>query len=163
MSHNYAKIGISAFFGILSAYMGWASVPLILLLVLMLADYGTGIAAAWIKGTLSSRKSISGILKKVGYLAVIAVGMTCDFLIEYGLTAIGQSVSVSFAVGLVIIIWLILNECLSILENLSEMGVPVPGFLCGIVNRLKIVSEKKMTEEEQLKDESDQTKGVKKE
>lgn len=140
--NSATKLSVSTFLGILSAYLGIAAVPLILLLILMLVDYGTGIGAAWMTGTLSSRKSILGILKKVGYLAVIVVGVVCDFLIEYALSAIGQQIAVSYAVGLVIMIWLILNECISILENLSTMGVPFPGFLRGIVKRLKVVTEK---------------------
>lgn len=142
MSENIAKFSVATIVGILSAYFGVVSIPLILLFILILIDYGTGIAVAWLNGTLSSRKSISGILKKVGYLAVIVVGVTCDFLIEYALAAIGQQISITYAVGLVIIIWLILNECISILENLSMMGVPFPGFLKGIVKRLKVVTEK---------------------
>ena len=139
---NTVKLSISTFLGILSAYLGIAAVPLILLLILMLLDYGTGIGSAWMTRTLSSRKSILGIIKKVGYLAVIVVGVVCDFLIEYALSAIGQEIAISYAVGLVIMIWLILNECISILENLSVMGVPFPGFLRGIVKRLKVVTEK---------------------
>lgn len=136
------KLSIAAFLGILAAYLEIATVPLILLLILMIVDYGTGIGAAWITGTLSSRKSMMGILKKVGYLAVIAVGIVCDLLIEYAFAAIGQEIAVSYAVGLVIMIWLILNECISILENLSEMSVPIPGFLQRILKHLKIVTEK---------------------
>lgn len=155
MNSNYAKFSLATIVGILTAYFGVVSIPLILLLILMLVDYGTGIGAAWMNGTLSSRKSISGILKKVGYLAVIVVGVTCDFLIEYALAAIGQQISITYAVGLVIIIWLILNECISILENLSAMGVPFPNFLNGIVKRLKVVTEK-TAEEFEDKDPTDQ-------
>ncbi len=142
---NTAKLSTATFLGILSAYWGIAALPLIFLFILMLVDYGTGICAAWMTGTLSSRKSVLGILKKVGYLAVIVVGIACDFLIEYAFSAIGQDVSVSFAVGLVIIVWLILNECISILENLATMGVPFPKFLKGIVKHLKVVTEETST------------------
>lgn len=152
--NSATKLSISTFLGILSAYLGIAAVPLILLLILMLLDYGTGIGSAWMTGTLSSRKSILGILKKVGYLAVIVVGVVCDFLIEYALFAIGQEIAISYAVGLVIMIWLILNECISILENLSTMGVPFPGFLRGIVKRLKVVTEKAAETSEEPEEDS---------
>lgn len=138
--HNPEKLSIATFLGILSAYLGIAAIPLILLLILMVIDYATGIIVAWIKGTLSSRKSILGILKKVGYLAVIVVGIVCDLLIEYAFAAIGLKINISYTVGLVIMIWLILNECISILENLSAVGVPFPGFLKGIVKHLKVVT-----------------------
>ena len=143
--------------GIVSAHFKIVTIPLILLLFLMLIDYGTGISSAWITGMLSSRKSISGILKKVGYLAVIAVGVACDYLIEYAFSAIGYDSSTSYTVGLVIIIWLILNECISILENLSIIGVPIPRFLKGIVNRLKIVTEQ--TVEKSVSPQEDNPEG----
>lgn len=157
MGNSFTKLGIATFLGILSAYFGVVAIPMILLLILMLIDYGTGIGAAWITGTLSSRKSISGILKKVGYLAIIAVGIVCDLLIEYAFAAIGQSIAITYAVGLIIIIWLILNECISILENLSEMGVPIPHFLKGIVKHLKVVTEKQLEKVGQTLLESDET------
>ena len=59
MKYNFTKMSIATFLGILSAYLGVVAIPMILLLILMLVDYGTGIAAAWISGSLSSRKSIS--------------------------------------------------------------------------------------------------------
>ncbi len=163
MNNSYVRIGLAALLGGISAYLGIVAIPLVLLLILMLIDYGTGIAAAWMTGTLSSRESIFGILKKVGYLAVIAVGMTCDFLIEYALSTIGQEITVSYVVGLVIIIWLILNECISILENLSEMGVPFPRFLDGVVDRLKIVTEKQMEGIEKSSNNANESEGEKKE
>ena len=165
MGNTFTKMGVATFLGILSAYLGVVAIPMILVLILMLIDYGTGIGVAWLSGTLSSRKSISGILKKVGYLAVIAVGIVCDLLIEYAFAAIGQSLSITYAVGLIIIIWLILNECISVLENLSEMGVPIPRFLNGIVKRLKVVTEKQLEKSEQAlpgaDDSTDEQENVK--
>lgn len=165
MSNTFTKMGIATFLGILSAYLGVVAIPMILLLILMLVDYCTGIGVAWMCGTLSSRKSILGILKKVGYLAVITVGIVCDLLIEYAFAAIGQSLSITYAVGLIIIIWLILNECISVLENLSEIGVPIPRFLNGIVKRLKVVTEKQLEKMErslpEADDASDEYKNVK--
>ena len=34
-------------------------------------------------------------------------------------------------------IWLVLNECISILENISEIGVPLPAFLMKLIEKLK--------------------------
>ena len=34
-------------------------------------------------------------------------------------------------------IWLVLNECISILENISEIGVPLPAFLLKIIEKLE--------------------------
>ena len=154
---NMEKLSVATFLGILSAYLGIATIPLILLLILMVIDYVTGIGVAWMTGTISSRKSISGILKKVGYLAVIVVGVVCDLLIEYAFAAIGQEIAASYAVGIIIMIWLILNECISVLENLTAMGVPFPGFLKGIVKHLKVATEQ--TVETTAKDGENNSEG----
>ena len=41
------------------------------------------------------------------------------------------------------LIWFILNECLSILENVASIGVPVPEFLLRLIKRLKAGAEPK--------------------
>jgi len=45
--------------------------------------------------------------------------------------------------GLLVIVWLTLNELISILENMKEIGVPLPGFLLKIVDKLKSQTETK--------------------
>ena len=45
--------------------------------------------------------------------------------------------------GLLVTIWLIINELISILENLGKIGVPIPPFLKKVINRLKISTEDK--------------------
>ncbi len=126
----------------LSALSGGIGLPLVLLCLFILLDYASGIAAAWINGELSSRKSIAGIIKKVSYLAVIAVGVGCDYVIRSGFAAAGGSLPLDGAVANVIIIWLLVNEMISILENLAKTGVPIPRFLLAAVKRLKISAER---------------------
>ncbi|MGN0500705.1 MAG: phage holin family protein [Ruminococcus sp.] len=46
--------------------------------------------------------------------------------------------------GLIIAVWLIINELISILENLTEIGTPIPKFLVNIVHRLKNTVENKV-------------------
>ena len=38
---------------------------------------------------------------------------------------------------MIITVWLIINELISILENLGEMGVPLPSFLTSMIKTLK--------------------------
>lgn len=127
----------AVFVGI-GAKLRMLSLPLILLGLLMLVDYGTGLSRAWMSGSLSSRKSIAGIVKKVSYLATVAVGVACDYVIRYGFVSAGYNSFPNCAVSVVILVWLIVNEMISILENISEMGVPVPSFLLRLVARLKV-------------------------
>ena len=45
-------------------------------------------------------------------------------------------------IGLIVTIWLIVNELISILENLAVIGVPLPKWLTKIIGKLKISIDK---------------------
>lgn len=141
---NGWKVLIAAVLAALGAYLRQLAAPLWVLGVVMLLDYISGISAAWATKTLDSRTGILGIIKKVCYLLIVAVGMVIDYLIQLLGAEVGLSLEGTYYVGLVVIIWLIINECISILENTSEMGVPVPPFIEGLLTRLKRHTEKDM-------------------
>lgn len=133
----------------LSAYFGVIGVPLAVLFAAMCIDYLTGMTKAWVTGELSSRVGVLGIIKKVGYLTAICVAGIIDWLLISGLKQVGISISLSYFMGLMVTIWFIINECISILENLSTLGVPMPAFLVSMVHRLKIVVDEKGEEKEE--------------
>lgn len=116
--------------------------PLIILAIVMIADYITGMAAAWVNSELSSRAGIVGIIKKIGYLFAVAVAIVVDYVVQTAAAGAGMEVGNFHIFGLLVTIWLILNECISILENLSEIGVPLPAFLVAVVKKLKKSAEK---------------------
>ena len=111
-------------------------------------DYATGLAKAYSAGELSSRVGIRGILKKLGYLVIVAVAGMLDWLIRYGAAALGWEWAPEFLVSSVVIVWLIINELLSILENVEAIGVPVPAFLRKLLGRLQVSTEAKADTEE---------------
>lgn len=143
---------LSAALSVLSVYMGAMIVPLIMLTAAMIIDYGTGMAAAWKKSDLSSKKGVSGIVKKVGYLVLVCVGMLVDWLIFCGLENFSAGDSYKFSFGMLVAIWLIINELISILENLGTIGVPVPDFLIKVIRRLKISADKTAESEDENND-----------
>lgn len=118
--------------------------PAAALLAVMALDYVTGMADAWVSRTLSSGAGLVGIVKKLGYLAAVAVAVVVDYIIQSVAARAGLDLGGFYAAfGLLVTIWLILNECISILENLSSLGVPLPKFLISIVARLKKTTETK--------------------
>lgn len=143
MKENVITAVISAIIAGVSAYFKIISIPLAVLIAVMVIDYITGMSAAFIKAELSSRRGVKGIIKKLGYLALVCVGIGVDFVIKYCLEQLGASFEVKMLFGLVVTVWLIINELLSILENLSRMGVPVPKMLTKITGRLKLAVENK--------------------
>ena len=148
MKENAIKAVLAAALGALASYGTQLIVPAIILVAVMVLDYITGMAKAWQAGELSSRVGIRGILKKLGYLVIVAVAGMLDWLIRYGAAALGWEWAPEFLVSSVVIVWLIINELLSILENVEAIGVPVPAFLRKLLGRLKVSTEAKADTEE---------------
>ena len=134
----------------LTSYLNAIIVPITVLMIAMIIDYITGMISAWHSSELSSKKGIFGIIKKTSYLALVCVGMGVDWLIYSGLNQAGISTENSVFFGVLVTIWLIINELISILENLEAIGVPMPAFLIKIVKRLKVTAEN-ITESESEK------------
>ena len=126
-----------------SAYFQIIAVPLIVLTVVMLIDYITGMMSAYIHAELSSRKGIVGILKKVSYFSLVCVGIAIDYILYSALAQIGIQFDITMFFGLTVTVWLIINELISILENLSKMDVPIPKFLTSVIQKLKTTVEDK--------------------
>lgn len=129
-----------------TAYFNVLLIPLIILLVAMIIDYATGMTVVWQEHQLNSRIGIKGIIKKISYGGLVAVAMGVDWLIWYianQMPTIEFGVQSSFYFGALVCVWLIINEMISILENLGRLGVPTPEFLKKIIGRLKTSAERK--------------------
>ena len=147
MENRFLKVTFSAFLTLLVYYMNIIAVPVIILVFVMAADYLTGLVSAWINAELSSRKGLFGIIKKLCYLFAIAAAMGIDWLIYSGMTQIGIQLDYTIFFGVLVTIWLIINEIISILENLAKIGVPLPKFLVNVIKRLKTTAESKFESE----------------
>lgn len=134
---SIVHITLAGAIGALAAYFNILLVPLIVLTVVMAVDYLTGMFSASREGKLNSRTGVIGLIKKVGYLALVGVGMVVDYLMTSALAQIGVNSGMPNLFGLMVIIWLIINELISILENLGEIGVPLPSFLVNAVKSLQ--------------------------
>ena len=125
-------------FGLLSSWLGVLAVPVYVLVGCNVMDYATGLAAAHRRGQkVSSYKGINGIAKKVCMWLLIAVGAVVDWLLLYGGDQLGVDIHLPMLVSSLTAVWLIVNEVISILENIGDTGVPLPGFLTKIVQGLK--------------------------
>lgn len=148
MKENILQALFATVIGAIAAYLNVLLVPLIVMLVVMVIDYGTGMAQAYISHTLNSRIGVKGILKKIGYIIAVTVGIVADYLISSALDNCGINVTINCCIGMIVTVWFIINELISILENLSEIGTPLPKFLLSIVKRLKNTVEAKTNENE---------------
>jgi toxin secretion/phage lysis holin len=89
-------------------------------------DYGSGIVAAFLEKTLSSKIGFKGIAKKVMIFVMVALAHQVD-------TALGTKNMFRDAT----VVFYIANELLSIFENAKRMGVDVPERLLQAVEVLK--------------------------
>ena len=103
---------------------GWDA-SMQVLVALMVADYITGVlvAAVWHKstkstsGALDSKAGFKGLLKKCMILVLVMIGVLLD-----------QAMGTEY-IRMMVVIFFIGNEGISLLENLGLMGVPYPEFL----------------------------------
>jgi toxin secretion/phage lysis holin len=119
------------------------------LAAVMIIDYMSGMLKAWGNDELSSKVGLKGIVKKLCYLMLVCVAGVVDWLLWSGLRQVGITLDFGFCFGLIVVIWLIINELISILENLEALKVPMPSFLRSLVGHLKqTVETKAKTKEE---------------
>ena len=130
----------------LSARLGALFAPLMLLMGLMILDYITGMLASKKEAIehpddpafgWSSRKGGIGIIKKVGYMCVIVAAVCLDCILADAGTAFGVDLSGKMIFGLIVSVWYLLNELLSVIENAGRMGAPVPAWLARYIAALK--------------------------
>lgn len=113
--------------------IGRLNIQMIILCTIMAIDYITGIVLAGVfhksaktkTGRLESNVGFKGIFRKTAYLVIIIIANFTDIIS-------GTSFIRDCA-----IVCLIVNDCLSILENLGLMGVPIPKVLIEAIDILK--------------------------
>jgi len=149
MKENFLQILFATVAGAIVAYLNVLLVPLVVLVIVMLIDYGTGMAQAYVSHSLNSRIGVAGIIKKIGYIVAVAVGIVADYLISSALTQVGIDIKINYCIGMIVTIWFIINELISVLENLAEIGIPLPKFLVSLIKRLKVVVENKTDKSEE--------------
>jgi len=138
MNEIAVKFTFTGLLAILSLWLEALTVPVILLVLAMVLDYATGLMAASHRGNdITSYRSINGIAKKICHLLLVAVGLIMDCLILYCKEIFGLSLPWSFVIAAVIAVWLTVNEVISILENIQDIGVSMPIWLLPLVKNIK--------------------------
>ena len=122
VQYAFAALG-----GAVGAVMGGFDGFLYALIVFVVVDYLTGIMAAILNKRLSSEVGFHGIFKKVVIFALVAVGHIVD-------THVNQNGSV---IRTAVIFFYLSNEGISILENASLIGLPVPQKLKDVLEQLR--------------------------
>ena len=122
--------------GIAWALGGWDSAMQALILFLVI-DWISGLMVAGVfrrsgkseSGALDSQAGYKGIMKKVGILFAVLIGVQLDRVLNIDLA---RNAIVIFFIG---------NEGLSIVENLGLMGIPFPDKIKQMLEQLKSKDE----------------------
>lgn len=122
---NY-KLIISSIGGVLGVFLGGMDGLIYALLAFSVIDYVTGIMCAIDKKELSSSVGFKGIARKIIIFSLVGVANILDV---YILGHIG-------VLRAAVIFFYLSNEGISILENTSKLGLPVPEKLQNILQQL---------------------------
>lgn len=120
--------GIIGFMGGMTSYLagglGWFFA---ILLILMLADFITGLMISIVQKEVSSAIGIKGLFKKVYVIILIGV----IYLVEQQLLGSNGAIGDGTAIAFIVI------ELVSITENGGKLGVPMPEQIKNVIKLLK--------------------------
>lgn len=129
---NAFKVTVTAMAAGVSAALGWFGWLVVAFVVCLAVDWGTGSMAACKKGEWESKIAREGIWHKTGSIIAVLVTLILDAVIGNVINNI-PSVTLPFSYTVllspIVIVWYILTELGSIIENAGKMGAPIPGFL----------------------------------
>lgn len=107
-------------------FLGGWDIALQILITVIVLDYITGVFKAIYNKKINSSVGLKGIIKKLGYLIIVAVAVILDKIA--GNTG---------AIRTLVIYFFVANEGISILENWGGMGLPLPQKIFDMLEQLK--------------------------
>ena len=142
---DFVKRLLSVIVGVLAAFWGEYGLFLILVAVAVVLDVITGIVKA--KATdegLSSEKARKGFWRKITLFVALGFGIFLDYAAEKVIIATGITLSIGMPFALIVSAYIIINESISIFENLYLAN---PEAFPPSVGRLLKVAKKKIDED----------------
>ena len=131
-----AKIAVSAAVGYFLG--GWDNM-LQLLIIIIAVDYITGLLVAGVFKNSNKTKN-GGIKTIIGFKGLVR--KACIILLVMLVTRLEYTLGDTTFCRNTVIMCFVVNESLSILENMGLMGVPMPEILTNAIEMLKSKSEK---------------------
>lgn len=149
------KVIITACLTALSNFLGVLFIPVMLMVGCSVVDYITGLIATQYRGIeIKNQISIRGIYKKVCMWLLVPVGWWMDILVDYSMEQFGIDFGWNMLIATVVAVWIIINEMISILENLIDIGVKIPPFLMPIAKKIRVSIEAVADQEDKADEES---------
>lgn len=123
---NIINFITSTFLTTVVYYLGGLDIALKTLLIMIVLDYITGLCKAIHNKEINSLIGAKGIVKKVGYLIIVAMSVLLD-----------QVVGDTGAIRSLVIYFFVANEGISILENWGAIGLPLPKKIFDVLDQIK--------------------------
>lgn len=133
--HNMYIRAILGFFVALCSYLfGGLDGLLMALIAMVILDFISGLLKAINYKELTSNKTYKGGIRKIGIFVIVAMGNIIDNALELG--GLLRAMTISYFIA---------NEGISILENWSSLGLPVPERLRKVLKQLHDKDDEKIT------------------
>ena len=126
--------------GVLGWFIGDLDGFILVLLTFMVCDYITGVLRAYLEKKLSSRIGAKGIIRKISIFIMVGIAHLLDMYLLYD----------GGALRLAVIFFYLSNEGVSVLENASALGLPVPD---KVKRALAILHNKTQNQQEESENE----------
>lgn len=140
------KITATAIGAVIGTFLGNIDGLIITLVVIAVCDYITGVAVAITEKKLSSNIGFKGIARKILMFAIVGIANLIDVhVLKQG--SVIRTAAIFFYIS---------NEGISLLENGSKLGLPIPEKLKAVLIQLK---DKDSTQENQKPDTKDKLPG----
>jgi len=120
------QLAFSAIGGWLGYFLGGVDGLMTALIIFMVTDYVTGLMCAIVDKQLSSRVGFKGLFKKM--LIIILVGIA--HIVDLHVVGTGE------ALRSAVICFYLSNEGVSVMENASRLGLPIPEKLKAVLAQL---------------------------
>lgn len=111
----FADFTIGGVITAISHALGGWSLALQTLLIFIALDYISGVLKALYQKKLNSEVGVKGIVRKIGFLIIVALANYLD-----------QLLGNSGALYSLVVYFFVANEGISIAENWGAMGLPIP-------------------------------------
>ena len=121
------QISLSAIGASIGYFLGGWDGFLYALVSFVVVDYVTGIMVAVLEKKLSSEVGFRGIFKKVLIFFLVAIA----YIIDANVLQTGSAIRTA------VIFFYLSNEGISILENASKIGLPIPEKLKAVLQQIK--------------------------
>lgn len=119
------KLILAGIGGFLGYTLGGFDIMLTTLIAFMIIDYITGVMNAIVKKELSSAIGFKGIFRKITILCLVGVATYLDTMLGVDML---RYLTICFYIA---------NEGISLLENSSNLGLPIPQKIKDVLEQLK--------------------------